>query len=64
MCAYIYSIHCGPVQDYELRVGGFKYENLYDWNYPVESDDPRETSKRYRIYEGEMLDIICKVRHT
>ena len=52
------------MQDYELRVGGFKYENLYDWNYPVESDDPRETSKRYRIYEGEMLDIICKVRHT
>ncbi len=42
-------------------MGSFKYENIYDWNHPVRSDDPRELSKRYRIYEGQMLNIICQV---
>ncbi len=42
-------------------MGAIPYASLIDTDYKITSDDPKELSKKYRLYEGQMLQVICQV---
>ena len=62
---YVYVIISGRavlfLQNYELRVGALPYETIYDRNLEVNSTNQKDLSKKYRLFEGHMINIICEV---
>ncbi len=49
-------------QGFEVRVGAVPIPRIVDRMYRVDSDDPREVSKKYRLSEGYIIHLICKVK--
>ena len=52
------------LKGYTFRVGGVPFPMLFDKGFPVKSKDPLEVAKKYRLYEGKMLQTICQVNNT